>query len=151
MDLTQALHRARQAMHAYDHNPQDPFAQHRAAQELRDAFAELDRLLGHGARVPASWAVPRAEGTNSVWKVAYRNSAGHTVATADVTAPELSWARDRVTADLEIYFSWMIKDAVIQGTAHDTATPVIVPNPGHVRTRAELDRMARDIGGEVDG
>ncbi|WP_436788878.1 hypothetical protein [Yinghuangia sp. YIM S10712] len=151
MDPTQALHRARQAMHAYDQNPHDPFAQHRAAQDLRDAFAELDHLLGHGAPVPASWAVPRAEGTNSAWRVAFRNSAGHTVAIADVAAPEVSWAHDRVTADLEIYFSWMIKDAVIYSAGHDTTIPVTVPNPTHERTRAELDRMGRDIGGEVDG
>ncbi|WTW93439.1 hypothetical protein OG216_08655 [Streptomycetaceae bacterium NBC_01309] len=105
--------------------------------DLAAAFTKLDAALTAGSPLPHPWAASAdaAQG----WRAAFRNSAGHTVAVAHLDS-RLTYddARTRVTTDMGVYCSWLVRDALVTG--HDHRAPVVVPNPAHERTRAELAR-----------
>ncbi|WP_436778230.1 hypothetical protein [Yinghuangia sp. YIM S09857] len=101
------------------------------------AFTALDAALATGASLPNAWA---AATSAPGWRAELRNTAGHTVAVAHLD-PRLTPedAACRITSDMGIYCSWLIRDAVLTSTDEDHRAPVVVPNPDHERTRAELD------------
>lgn len=97
------------------------------------------RGVADDAAPPQAPADPRAE-KEEVWLVEFRNSAGHTVARATYDAHHTTAdIPDRVEADLEIYFSWLVKDALVR-REHSAYTAVVVANPTHTRVRTDLDR-----------
>jgi hypothetical protein len=92
--------------------------------------------FGHGVEERAMWRMEAA-----VLQVApLRNSAGHTVAHASYDARyDTAAIADRVAADLGIYFSWLVKDALVRRD-RSAYTAVVIGNPAHARVLADLDR-----------
>ncbi|MDI2130587.1 hypothetical protein [Yinghuangia seranimata] len=83
---------------------------------------------------------PQGRADRAGWAVEFRNSADQTVAHASYNVRyDSDGIADRVTADLEIYFSWLVKDALVR-RAHGVCTALVVANPAYARTLADQDR-----------
>lgn len=107
--------------------------------ELASAFTALDTALTAGAVPPRAWAASTDAAAVSGWRAALRNSAGHTIAVAHLdTRLTFDDVHTRVITDMAVYCTWLVADARITHALDRHASPVVVPNPVHERTRAEL-------------